>query len=85
LDTKLRLVDSPGVIFSKDKGNEAMNVETILSRVPRATLMSQYEIPEFGDEEQFLCLIAKKFGQMKKGGIPNPTAAEQKIIHDWNT
>jgi len=85
LDSKLRLVDSPGVIFSKDKGNEAMNIETILARVPRETLMNQYGIEEYGDEEQFLSLIAKKFGQMKKGGIPNPTAAEQKIIHDWNT
>jgi nuclear GTP-binding protein len=85
LDSKLKLIDSPGVIFSKEKGSESMTVETILTRVPKSKLMLQYGIGDFKDSEQFLCNVAMKFGQMKKGGIPNPTAAEQKIIHDWHT
>ena len=62
-----------------------MNVDIILNRVPKTTLMLQYGISEFKDTEEFLALIATKFGQIKKGGVPNPEAAEQKIIHDWHT
>jgi len=85
LDSKLKLVDSPGVCFSKEKGSDAMTVETILARVPKTTLMLQYGIPEFNGEDEFLSFIATKFGQLKKGGIPSPEAASQKIIHDWHT
>lgn len=84
MDSKLRLVDSPGVCFSKDKG-DGISIETILARVPRTTLMLQYGIPEFNGVEEFLAQVAAKFGQIKKGGVPNPSAAEQKIIHDWHT
>jgi len=84
LDSKLKLIDSPGVCFSKEKGSESMTVDTILARVPKTTLMLQYGIADYKDTEEFLCNLAMKFGQMKKGGIPNPTAAEQKVLHDWN-
>jgi len=85
LDSKLKLIDSPGICFSKDKGNQGMTIETILARIPKTSILLQYGIPEFGDSEEFLMHVAKKLGQMKKGGIPNPSAAEQKVIHDWNT
>jgi len=85
LDSKLKLIDSPGVCFSKEKGEAAMDVATILNRVPKNTLMLQYTIPDFASEEEFLAQVALKLGLLKKGGIPNGEAAQQKIIHDWHT
>ncbi|ODN00022.1 Guanine nucleotide-binding protein-like 3 [Orchesella cincta] len=85
LNSKLRLIDSPGICFSKETGNESMTIEKILDRVPKTTLMLQYGIPDFTDSEEFLANIASKYGQLKKGGIPNTGAAEQKLIHDWHT
>ncbi|CAL8110054.1 unnamed protein product [Orchesella dallaii] len=85
LNSKLRLIDSPGICFSKETGNESMTIEKILDRVPKTTLMLQYGIPDFDDSEEFLANIASKYGQLKKGGIPNTGAAEQKLIHDWHT
>jgi nuclear GTP-binding protein len=85
LDSKLRLIDSPGVIFSKEAGSGGMSVERILRRVPKTTLMLQYGIQDYADIQEFLALVALKFGQVKKGGVPNPEAAEQKIIQDWHT
>jgi len=85
LDSKLRLIDSPGVCFTKEKGSEAMSVETILSRVPRTTLMLQYGIQDFTTQDEFLLQISRKYGQLKRGGVHDPNAAEKKIIHDWHT
>ncbi|CAG7659277.1 unnamed protein product, partial [Allacma fusca] len=59
LDSKLKLIDSPGVCFSKEK--------------------------DFASEDEFLAQVALKYGLLKKGGIPNGEAAQQKIIHDWHT
>jgi nuclear GTP-binding protein len=78
-------MDSPGVCFSKEGGESSMTVGKILSRVPKNVLMLKYTIPDFDSEDQFLRQIAKKFGQLKKGGIPNTTEAEAKILHDWHT
>jgi len=57
----------------------------ILGRVPRNTLLLHYNIPDFQDPEEFLCNIAIKYGQLKKGGIPNTASAENKLVHDWHT
>jgi nuclear GTP-binding protein len=72
------------VCFDKDKGKDGISIETIVARVPRTTLMLQYGIPEFQNVDEFLSQVASKFGQIKKGGLPNVAAAEQKIIHDWH-
>lgn len=79
------MIDSPGICFSKETGNESMTIEKLIERVPKTTLMLQYGIPDFDDSEEFLANIASKYGQLKKGGIPNTAAAEQKLIHDWHT
>jgi nuclear GTP-binding protein len=85
LDSKLKLIDSPGICFSKETGNESISLEKIIARVPKATLMLHYHIPDFNDPEEFLCNIAMKYGMLKKGGIPNTAAAENKLVHDWHT
>jgi nuclear GTP-binding protein len=53
--------------------------------VPKTTLMLHYGIPDFQDPEEFLCNIATKYGHLKKGGVPNTGAAENKLVHDWHT
>jgi len=47
-------------------------------------LMLQYGIAEFADTSDFLALIARKLGRLRKGGVPDMTAAARRVLHDWN-
>lgn len=59
-------------------------VELILQKATPEQLMYIYSIPRFQDPHEFLCLIAKRQGKLKKGGIPNLEAAAKTILTDWN-
>lgn len=102
LDRNTKLLDSPGVIFSRDANvskahlalRNAVNVDSledpvtpvtaILSRVSREQLMLHYNLPTFRNANEFLALLAKRVGKLKKGGIPHSNAAARRILHDWN-
>jgi nuclear GTP-binding protein len=61
-------------------------VQAILDRCPQSYLMQVYSIPKFQDKDcmQFLSLVARATGKLKKGGLPNTDNAGRTIIHDWN-
>lgn len=42
--------------------------------------MLHYTIGQFNSCEQFLALLAKRFGRIKKGGRPDSTAAARQVI-----
>jgi len=48
-------------------------------------LMVHYCLPEFSDVTDFLALLAKRRGMLKKGGRPNINKAAKLVLHDWNT
>lgn len=63
----------------------ALVVSAILRRCSVNVLMLHYIIPEFSDCDQFLALVARKLGRMKKGGRPDLNAAAKHVLNDWNS
>ncbi|KRZ04308.1 Guanine nucleotide-binding protein-like 3 -like protein, partial [Trichinella zimbabwensis] len=59
-------------------------VEAILRRCSREKLMLLYNLPKFQSSDEFLSLLARKMGRLKKGGIPNLKMAARKMLFDWN-
>ncbi|XP_003378997.1 nuclear GTP-binding protein NUG1, partial [Trichinella spiralis] len=59
-------------------------VEAILRRCSREKLMLLYNLPKFQSSDEFLHLLARKMGRLKKGGIPNLKMAARKMLFDWN-
>lgn len=99
LDRNVRLLDSPGVVFD-DKfamlGNcvDAYSiedpvpaVEALLKRCDHASLLMTYNIPSFpkGDVMMFLAMVARSYGRVLKGGIPDKISAARSVLKDWNS
>mmetsp|Transcript_31381 Transcript_31381/g.48133 ORF Transcript_31381/g.48133 Transcript_31381/m.48133 type:complete len:532 (+) Transcript_31381:154-1749(+) len=99
LDRNVRLLDSPGVVFddrSAMLGNcvDADSIEdpvpavsALLQRCTPQSLMMTYSIPAFppGDTMMFLALVARSYGRVLKGGIPDKVAAARAVLRDWNS
>merc|ERR1719491_2888358 len=98
LDRNIRLLDCPGVVFD-DKtallGNcvdpDSIDdpippVEALLRRCKPESLMMTYNIPAFpeGNTMIFLAMVAKSYGRVLKGGIPDKIGAARSILKDWN-
>mmetsp|Transcript_42569 Transcript_42569/g.70852 ORF Transcript_42569/g.70852 Transcript_42569/m.70852 type:complete len:467 (-) Transcript_42569:478-1878(-) len=100
LDKHIRLLDCPGIVFSKDT-NDPLNVlrnavriekledmmtpvECVLERCKKEELMKLYKIQTFNTPNEFLAAIAHKLGKLKKGGIPDLSLAARTILQDWN-
>lgn len=60
-------------------------VEEIINRCNNEQLMMKYNIESFSDVDQFLTLIAKRYGKLKKGGRPNINQAAKQVLNDWNS
>nr|CDJ80154.1 GNL3L Grn1 putative GTPase and GTP-binding protein domain containing protein [Haemonchus contortus] len=60
-------------------------VIAILRRCSKETLMLHYSIPEFNSTDQFLALVARKLGRLKKGARPDTNAAAKHVLHEWNS
>lgn len=101
LDSKVQLIDCPGIILpggDTSDANAALRnavkleqlddpitpVEAIFARAQKSQLMVHYRLPEFQTVVQFLTLLAKRHGKLKKGGIPDRVLAARKVLHDWN-
>merc|ERR1719431_2311806 len=48
-------------------------------------MMLHYNIACFSDVNEFLALLAKRFGRLKKGGIPDIHRAGKTVLQDWNS
>jgi len=97
LDKHIKLVDSPGVVFDDSDSTVLKNcldpdliedpiraIDEILHRCPAAQLMALYALPRFKDTDSFLGLLARKFGKIRKGGIPDKDATARVVLRDWN-
>ena len=47
-------------------------------------VLFQYGIAEYEGTHEFLSLVARSMGRLKKGGIPDQTVAARIILNDWN-
>jgi nuclear GTP-binding protein len=98
LDRNVRLLDSPGVVFDDSSallGNciDADSIEdpippvdALLKRCNPKSLVMTYNIPAFpeGDTMTFLAMVAKSYGRVLKGGIPDKIGAARAVLKDWN-
>ncbi|XP_027198374.2 nucleostemin 1 [Dermatophagoides pteronyssinus] len=109
LDKKIKLIDSPGIVFAKNSSGSSSSTTTnasilalrnainidklddpilpvraILNRINPKDLSRIYGLTEFETVEEFLRLIAKRFGKINKGGRLNLESSAKKILQDWN-
>ncbi|KAG0712941.1 Guanine nucleotide-binding protein-like 3 [Chionoecetes opilio] len=59
-------------------------VDAILQRADKKQLMIHYQLPAFKTTDQFLSVLAKRLGKLKKKGVPNKDTAARKVLYDWN-
>ncbi|VDP16426.1 unnamed protein product [Soboliphyme baturini] len=59
-------------------------VGAVLRRCTKDKLMLHYRIAEFKDLNEFLSLVARKIGKLRKGGVPDIEAAARIVLLDWN-
>lgn len=101
LDKHVTLIDSPGIVMDTNGSDTALilqncirietvndvvpPVEAILRRCNTKELMLHYAIPPFNDVNEFLALLAKKMGKLKKGGVPHILKAGRRVLLDWNS
>ena len=60
-------------------------VEAILQRCPKPQMMLQYHISDYNGTNEFLSLIARGMGRLKKGGVPDLFMAARMVLNDWNS
>jgi len=100
IDKNVKLLDSPGIVMASGQTDaqlilrNCMRVESIedptapvssiLSRCPKESMMLHYNITEYADVTEFLALIARRYGQLRKGGVPDTVRAARTVLHDWN-
>jgi nuclear GTP-binding protein len=99
LDKNVSLLDCPGVVFDDKSallGNcvdaESIEdpippVEALLKRCNQQSLIMTYNIPAFppGDTMMFLAMVARSYGRVLKGGVPDKVGAARTILKDWNS
>jgi len=100
LDSKVTLVDSPGVLLVPESdpdfilrncvqvgklADPTTPVEGILRRCKTEQLLKLYQIAQFRDASEFLMQIATKRGKMLKGGRPDLLSAARTVLEDWNS
>jgi nuclear GTP-binding protein len=59
-------------------------IELLLKRCNKEQLITRYKISVFDNADEFLTLVAKRCGKVKKNGIPDVKKAAQMILNDWN-
>merc|ERR1712226_30743 len=59
-------------------------VSAILSRCQKSFMQLEYDIPNYDSTHEFLTLVARGTGKMKKGGVPDIEVAGRMILRDWN-
>ncbi len=55
----------------------------MLKKCDREQLIIRYKITEFENALDFLNLVAKRCGKVKKSGIPDINKAAHMVLNDW--
>ncbi|KFD49376.1 hypothetical protein M513_09739 [Trichuris suis] len=70
-------------VIRMDKADCQLAAEAIFRRCSKQKLMLLYNLPDFNDVDEFLNLLAKSIGRLKKGGVPDRKMAARKVLQDW--
>ncbi len=98
LDSQVKLLDCPGVIFEKNltrnqlilqntaKYDEALEevIEAIIERISMKELTEYYKIEPFSSTVDFLAKICRAHGKLGKGGVPEMKQGAKLVVEDWN-
>uniref|UniRef100_A0A1A8BK17 Guanine nucleotide binding protein-like 3 (Nucleolar)-like n=2 Tax=Nothobranchius kadleci TaxID=1051664 RepID=A0A1A8BK17_NOTKA len=99
LDKHIKLLDCPGIVMATSTSDAAMilrncvkieqlvdplpPVEAILQRCNKAQIMEHYGVPDFQTAREFLLLLARRQGKLRKGGLPDTDKAAKSVLMDW--
>ncbi|XP_061639926.1 guanine nucleotide-binding protein-like 3-like protein isoform X2 [Phyllopteryx taeniolatus] len=99
LDKHIKLLDCPGIVMATSTTDAAMilrncvkieqlvdplsPVEAILRRCNKAQILQHYGVPDFHTALEFLALLARRQGKLRKGGLPDTDKAAKSILMDW--
>ena len=100
LDKKVKLIDSPGVLFQDsargdqlvlrnclspaDLPDPVKPVQQLIAMCDAKQLMQLYNLPRFDSPTQFLHQLALKRGKLKQGGVGDLDMAARLVLQDWN-
>lgn len=100
IDSKVKIIDSPGVILSNEdevtlvlrnqvNASEVKDpvkpIEEILRRSNKEKILMLYRIANFNNPTQFLVNVCQSRGKFKKGGVADLESAGRLVIEDWNS
>ena len=100
IDKMVKIIDSPGVIFSDDSETTLVlrnnitstsvkdpitPITEILNRISKEQALKLYKIADFQNATQFLVNVAQSRGKFKKGGVADIENAARLVIEDWNS
>ncbi|EFA10479.1 guanine nucleotide-binding protein-like 3 homolog [Tribolium castaneum] len=100
LDSKIKLLDSPGIVFAAGNDSSAClrnsvkvssladpitPANAILQRVTKQQMMEMYDVTEYSTPDEFYSLKAARTGRFKRGGVPDAVAAARGLLEDWNS
>lgn len=99
LDKHIKLLDCPGIVMATSTSDAAMilrncvkieqlldpvpPVEAILRRCNRAQILEHYGVSDFHTALEFLSLLARRQGKLRKGGLPDTDKAAKSVLMDW--
>ncbi|XP_069798857.1 guanine nucleotide-binding protein-like 3-like protein [Dendropsophus ebraccatus] len=99
LDKHIKLLDCPGIVMATSTSDAAMilrncvkieqlvdpvgPVEAILRRCNKDQIIQHYKVTDFKDTLEFLAMLAKRQGKLKKGGMPDHEKAAKSVLTDW--
>ncbi|XP_051933285.1 guanine nucleotide-binding protein-like 3-like protein isoform X2 [Hippocampus zosterae] len=99
LDKHIKLLDCPGIVMATSTSDAAMilrncvkieqlvdpipPVEAILRRCDKAQILQHYGVPDFHTALEFLALLARRQGKLRKGGLPDTDKAAKSVLMDW--
>ncbi|XP_034068142.1 guanine nucleotide-binding protein-like 3-like protein [Gymnodraco acuticeps] len=99
LDKHIKLLDCPGIVMATSTSDAAMilrncvkieqlvdpisPVEAILRRCNKAEILKHYGVPNFRTALEFLAMLARRQGKLRKGGLPDTDKAAKSVLMDW--
>ncbi|KAI0218800.1 Guanine nucleotide-binding protein-like 3 [Lamellibrachia satsuma] len=100
LDKHIKLLDCPGIVMALAGSDEQAilrncvkleslddpiaPVAVILKRCSKEKMMLHYNIADYADVNEFVALLARRQGRLKKHGVPDVNRAAKMMLQDWN-
>ena len=99
LTKRIYLIDCPGIVYDEGQSptdivlkgvvraekieNPEEYIDEVLIRAKPESLEKLYNVRDWADTEDFLKLVAQRFGKLKKGGEAHSDVVARMILNDW--